>query len=560
MSTSGHIDTLYLGIIQDILNNGTLKGNRTGIRAITLPFLNLRYDMANGFPLLTTKKMGIKNIATELEGFIRGITSKKWYQDRGCHIWDEWCSPQQLPKEIVFMDKDGKETLGYISGAQKLEWQKENPDLGPLGYSHGWRNFGGSYKPLPFIWTGLDKTITIQDSEDDLVGLDIDGNFGRYIVISLDGKDKYHNKRYSVKFTKTGFSKSGLCKKQIEDGSVFDPYFPRIDNVACVGEYKGITDSATTKLLMNSWRQMIHRCYNEQHTAYPNYGANGVWVSNSWLIFANYLRDVIYNVRGWDNKRDNWTKYELDKDILGHGYYSVDTCIWASKQDNINHTRSNYYFDALGPDGTAYYDNIGLARFCKEHNLKVKTVEASIKNSTQTHSGWKFIRKNSLKTNKFVRGVDQLKTIVDTLNYTPSDRRMVCSAWDAPNVKNMALPPCHVLWNVVVVEDTINLGWHQRSCDSGYGIPYNIASYGLLLMLLAKESCLQPGILHATFADCHIYENQVEGLREQLTRTPKPAPTLSIDNWNGIFEWKATDVRLHNYESWPKLSLGDIAV
>jgi len=322
----------YLDIIKNILDNGKLKGNRTGIDTIALPFLHFEHNMQDGFPLLTTKKMGIKNIATELEGFVRGITSKYWYQKRGCHIWDEWCNPTKIPN---YVDDNGKfvcekdesfaerclETGTYrkVTKEERLRGQKEQDDLGPLGYSWQWRRFNEVY-----------------DEND-----------------------------------------------------------------------------------------------------------------NGSLI-----------------------------------------------------------------------------------------------------------------------GTDQLQNIISMLETNPQDRRMVCCGWNPNQMHMMALPPCHVLWNVVVIDNEIHLGWHQRSVDSGYGLSYNIASYGLLLMLLAKQSGLKPGKLYGTLADCHIYINQIDGLKKQLTRKPYKLPQVEIAV-NKPFEiidsslrvnWDAYDIKLHNYQSWPKLSLGDIAV
>lgn len=311
----GCIDNVYLDIVRNVLADGVWKGNRTGVRTLTLPFQHVRYDMKNGFPLLTTKKMPIKTIATELEGFIKGITSKKWYQDKGCKIWNEWANPLKVQSALSRyltidsdrLDDNTPERRDIIT----KELQADEDDLGPI-YGYQWRRFNQAY-----------------DEND------------------------------------TG----------------------------CV----------------------------EQH--------------------------------------------------------------------------------------------------------------------------------------------DQLKTIVDMLHKNPNDRRMVCSAWNPQQIDKMALPPCHVLWNVVVVEDTINLGWFQRSCDLLIGIPVNIASYALLLKLLAKESGLKPGILSGTLADCHIYENHIDGAMEQITRSPKEPPILVVSHKEpfSIFDWEATDVELSNYDCHPKIQF-DIAV
>lgn len=318
-----NIDNVYLDVVENVLTNGVWKGNRTGTRTLTLPFQHIRYDMSEGFPLLTTKKMPIKTIATELEGFIKGITSKKWYQDKGCKIWNEWANPQVVQQRF----------------------------------------------------------------------------------------DEYENQLTMV-----------LEAQAIEQDEIEDD------------------------------------------------------------------KDVIKSI-------------QLQEDDLGpiYGYQ------WRSFN-------------------RAYSEN---------------------------DSG-------TLET------VDQLKTIVNMLHKNPNDRRMVCSAWNPQQIDQMALPPCHVMWNVVVIEDTIHLGWHQRSCDLMLGVPFNIASYALLLELLAKESGLKPGVLSGMLADCHIYENHVDGAREQITRNQykfvPPVVNVSKSEQFNIFDWQATDLELINYFSYPKIDFGGVAV
>ena len=123
----------------------------------------------------------------------------------------------------------------------------------------------------------------------------------------------------------------------------------------------------------------------------------------------------------------------------------------------------------------------------------------------------------------------------------------------------MALPPCHVLWNVVAIKDKLNLLWHQRSCDLMLGIPFNIASYATLLTLLANEAGLKPGILQGTLADCHIYENQIDGAKEQLLRDPRKLPTVKMGH-TFIHDWSSEDISLVDYNPHPKINFGPVAV
>lgn len=288
----------YLNLVQKILKKGVCKSNRTGIDTIAIAGYIFEHDMTDGFPLLTTKKMPFKSLATELEFFINGFTDKKWLQHRKCHIWDEWANPEKAP-------------YGHSSEARKR--MTEESDLGPI-YGFQWRHFGAQYR-----------------------GCDVD--------------------------------------------------------------YAG-------------------------------------------------------------------------------------------------------------------------------------------------------------------EGVDQLKNLVEKLKKDPNDRRMIVSAWNPLDLPSMGLPPCHYCFQVTVLDDKLNLLWNQRSVDTVLGLPFNIASYGLLLHLLAKESGFREGKLVGFLADVHVYVNQMDGVREQLLRDPEKyaLPKIETEKFSSIWEWQATDSKVIGYESYPAIKFPEPAV
>jgi len=159
------------------------------------------------------------------------------------------------------------------------------------------------------------------------------------------------------------------------------------------------------------------------------------------------------------------------------------------------------------------------------------------------------------------KGIDQLKKVIETLKTNPRDRRMIVSAWNPQQFNEMALPPCHYAFQITVINDKLNLLWNQRSVDTMLGLPFNIASYALLLHLLAKESRLKEGKLVGFLADVHIYENHIEGAKEQLTRNPNkfPLSTIETGNWKSFFDWKFEDTKVNNYQSYDKIKF-DIAI
>jgi thymidylate synthase len=280
----------YLDIVRRILEQGELKHNRTGVDALTLPGAMFEHDLKDGFPLLTTKAVPFRLVASELEFFIKGVTDKEWLHERNNHIWDEWCSPERVP---YGHDEDTRARM------------MAERELGPI-YGWQWRHFGGKY--------------------------------------------------------------------------------------------------------------------------------------------------VAY-----------------DKPAEG-------------------------------------------------------------------------------------QGIDQLRNVVDQLKANPEDRRMLVSAWNPVDFGRMALPPCHYGFQVTVVAGKLNLMWNQRSVDVALGLPFNIASYALLLHLLARESDLEAGRLVGFLADTHIYVNHVDGMRQQLEREPYALPSVVTEPFSNVFEWNYTDSHVENYRHHPKIA------
>lgn len=287
----------YHDIVKDILENGQQKDDRTGTGTIAIAGTIFKHDMSQGFPLLTTKKVPFRLVASELEFFIKGITDKQWLIERNNHIWDEWANPKKAP-------------YGHDDASKKR--MMEERDLGPV-YGFQWRHFGATYE--------------------------------------------------------------------------------------------------------------------------------------------------------------------------------------------------NYDTDYTG------------------------------------------------------KGVDQFKNLIEKLKSNPTDRRMIVNSWNPTVMDQMGLPPCHYSYQVTVINGKLNLLWNQRSVDTMLGLPFNIASYGLLLHLLAKETGLAEGMLVGFLADTHIYANHIEGAKEQLARDVNtyPLPTIETNHFTSIFDWKTEDTKVIGYESYPTIKF-DIAV
>lgn len=148
-------------------------------------------------------------------------------------------------------------------------------------------------------------------------------------------------------------------------------------------------------------------------------------------------------------------------------------------------------------------------------------------------------------------GIDQLKNVVEQIKINPDSRRHIVSAWNPAEVDTMALPPCHTIFQFYVKDNKLSCQLYQRSADVFLGVPFNIASYSLLTILIAKETGLEVGDFVHTIGDAHIYSNHFEQVETQLARESYTLPTLSINDFNSIFELKIEDVLLENYECHP---------
>ena len=380
----------YLSLVDRILTNGVYKENRTGIGAYTIVGATIEHDMEQGFPLLTTKKIPFRLISSELEFFIKGLTDKKWLQDRNNYIWDEWAS-----KGLVL---------------NKL----------------------------------LDNLVSYGGGEVEKVG--IRQNFG--IVLS------------------------------------------------------------------RMWLQ-----YKKDHR-----DAEGN------LVMPPKLRAAIEDFKS--------NGYLLDPD----NFFSEDTSSFEVSWDSL--TENKKYF-AKEIDDT-FIDKILKLGQQLERDL------GPVYGFQWRHFGANY---NGYHWNHKGYGVDQLGNVVETLKKNPTDRRMLVTAWNPEDLDKMGLPACHYGYQVTVLDGKLNLMWNQRSVDTMLGLPFNIASYGLLLHLLAKESGFKEGKLIGFLGDVHIYENHIDAAREQLLRERRELPTLVTDNFESIFNWEYTQSRVEGYNPHSRIKM-----
>lgn len=150
--------------------------------------------------------------------------------------------------------------------------------------------------------------------------------------------------------------------------------------------------------------------------------------------------------------------------------------------------------------------------------------------------------------------IDQIRQVIETIKKNPDSRRMIVSAWNVAEVEDMALPPCHVLFQFYVAEGRLSCQLYQRSADTFLGVPFNIASYALLVMMIAQECGLQPGEFVHTLGDTHLYLNHLEQAEEQLSRTPRKLPVMRLNpEVKSVFDFRYEDFTLEEYDPYPAI-------
>lgn len=209
-------------------------------------------------------------------------------------------------------------------------------------------------------------------------------------------------------------------------------------------------------------------------------------------------------------------------------------------------------------------------RYLKENNLE----EDFPKYSDEWHEKMQEFVENIKTDNEFAKkwgelgpvygkqwrdfnGFDQIEWVVNEIKKNPNSRRLIVSAWNPPEIEEMTksgLPPCHTLFQFYVKDGKLSCQLYQRSADVFLGVPFNIASYALLTMLVAQISGYEPGEFVHTFGDVHIYNNHVEQVKEQLSRTPKPLPKLKLNpDIKNIFEFTMEDIEIVDYDCEPPI-------
>jgi thymidylate synthase len=318
------------------------------------------------------------------------------------------------------------------------------------------------------------------------------------------------------------------------------------------------------------------------------YGGSSKFVDPIWHNPINFINDAKL-LPNWEFKLKQWNDYELDKDYHQSNFYSPDTCVWLHTIENNFYTKvtepilviddkknSNIYLTIGEASHIIGISTSSLHRFLDTGDI----IREDVKGNNKSFIGWSFQRITPPQDKVYryaqsfgelgkiyghqwrnFNGVDQIANVIKSIKKNPWDRGHIVSAWNVAELKDMALRPCHLLFQFHVEPDEqgnpskLNCQLYQRSADAFLGVPFNIASYALLTMMIAQVTGLSPGTFVHTFGDLHIYSNHYKQVDEQLKREPKPLPTMSINpNVRNIDDFVYEDFFLKGYESWPKIS------
>lgn len=547
----------YLDNLKRILNEGKLKHNRTGIDTLSVSGTMLEFDMSTGkFPLLTTKKMGLKTVFSEVEMFIKGITSKKFLQDRKSGIWNAWCNPQKIP---------------YSTDPEQQKLMAEEDDLGPIyGFNGNYWDAGREYivtvepriKEKEDARVFFNRLVKLTDENHKLVGqVFTTYNTGlRYIVHNFNETIDGHN-YYDIQFEHTGAVVKHFREDHIREGKVKDPFEPNICNIGYRGAENIIIDFINTygekiyKKLLKVWCHMLSRCYDVNCKQYSLYGGSNIFVTNDWHNFSRFIWDCT-KLNGWVNVLRQPDLYDLDKDYYGSNCYSKDTCVWLHHDENVLYAKGcePFYIVDINGNKKLYISK----RKCEgDYGFGHRCLNTSAFERGKIRD-YTLIKINDDKLYRYKLPVNQLQNVIDTLKNDPTSRRMIISYWNPELMPEMALPPCHYCYEFISDGESVDLLFNMRSVDCFLGMPFDIAHYAMLLLLICKQVKLKPGKLIGFFADTHIYMNHLEQVKEQITREPYESPSVEIlnaddPNWT-IWDWKYTDFKLNDYKSHDKLT------
>lgn len=216
-------------------------------------------------------------------------------------------------------------------------------------------------------------------------------------------------------------------------------------------------------------------------------------------------------------------------------------------------TTKRVFFKGIAYELLWFLKGAGNVRWLQEHNVHIWDEWADENGDLGPVYGVQWRSWPAPTPSDPNRTIDQISNVLELIRTQPDSRRMVVTAWNPAEVEQMALPPCHALFQFYVANGKLSCQLYQRSCDMFLGVPFNIASYSLLTMMMAQQAGLEPGEFVWTGGDCHIYDNHVDQVLEQLSREPYPYPTMKLHKADSLFEYDYGDFEIVDYRYHPTI-------
>jgi len=552
----------YHDALKYIIEHGKDRSDRTNTGTRGVFGYQMRFDLRDSFPAVTTKKLAWKSVVSELLWFLEGSSDER----RLAEIHYEKPREELVGKTTIWTanaDKQARD-LGYTN----TDTIKQ---LGPV-YGYNWTRWpSASETQLTKIKTThyVEKCVSPvldtpeSDATDEYIGKIIHNKFNTgYIVISKNVTSP--NSTYKVQCTQTGHyeyvTRPNLKSKSFGQKIIFNKGYSTVKKNKDIKYYSKA---------YNMWYNMMARCYNTEHPSWKNYGGAGVFVCQEWHDFGKFLIDLEAIPFFYDWLTEANTKkniYELDKDYYSTNMYSKKTCIFLKSDENKGYSNKEKDFSecyrVTFPD-TTVFDFLFINEFVEMYgiyNFNTESIRLCCLGEQKLHKGCVFekISAGSGYVFRKKRVNNQIKEVLEGLHHDPYGRRHIVSAWNADMVPVMALPPCHTLFQFHVQDGELSCQLYQRSVDAPLGLPFNIASYSLLTHMLAQLLGLKVGEFIHTSGDLHIYKNQMEGIMEQLKRDPLPGPKLEMPRFSNLDELIKTtpsQYKLINYQHHPEIKM-----
>ncbi len=317
------------------------------------------------------------------------------------------------------------------------------------------------------------------------------------------------------------------------------------------------------------WERILNSCHTP---SYP-YAFNKITatVHPDWHIYENFLADIS-KVKGYAHWIKHPKKYVLDPNYYGANQYGLETCIFVPK-NMLDYDNNAFEFNGvayksldevkMNTSGINFTPSYEVMSYLFPNENTPSFNDHAIKQAkVKGYESLKYLKAPEGKVYRNEIWIDQLDNLIKTIKNNPDSRRAIVCSWNVAELDDMALPPCHTLFQLYVADGKISCQLYQRSGDMFLGIPFNIASYSLLTFMIAKECGLKPYEFIHTIGDAHIYLNHIEQCKLQLSRECKQLPTLKLNydaKDKSIWDVKLEDIVIEGYDPHPTIK-GEVSV